>query len=333
MRFVKVYSRDAERIRRELVDFGYYDPKYKAKSDGEFVYFPVKGDVTYDTVELEATPVSKPKSLEEALSRLFPSEELSGVIRSFDIVGDIAVINIPDNLLDLKGKIADAIMAVHKNVHVVCRKVGARQGTFRLAPLEVIGGDDRCITVYKEHDVRMKVDLLKSYFSPRLSNERRRICDLVEDGETIAAFFAGVGPFPLVIARKKNVDIFAVELNPHAYRLMVENIGMNKLVGKITPILGDVREVAKNISKVDRVLMPLPKGAEDFLPSAVEVAKPGAIVHFYQFAPENDLYSDAESRIKSAAREMGREIEIVNEKVVRPYKPRYYQIVIDFRII
>ena len=197
-------------------------------------------------------------------------------------------------------------------------------------PVKVIAGEDKTETVYVESGVKMKVKVDKTYFSPRLSAERLRIANQVKEGETIAGFFAGVGPFPLVIAKRKQCKIYAIELNPVAYELMVENIRMNQLKGEIIPLFGDVREIAQSIPKCDRVLMPLPKGGEDFLDVALRTCKRGAIVHFYQFAPDNDLYSDAIEKIKKAAMKLGRKVSILNKKVVRHHAPHIEQIVIDF---
>ncbi len=334
MFFVRAKKTEAERVRQRLVDLGIFDSRHLVERSGDYILFPVSECAEgFDCVEMEGrTRNVKPTSLKEALSEFLTPEELERAITSFDIIGDIAVIQISRGMEDKAELIADALMRVHKNVKVVCQKMGPRQGTFRVAPMRVIKGEDRCTTIYKENGVRMKADLVRAYFSPRLSHERERIANQVKDGETIAALFAGVGPYPLVIAKKKRVKIFAVELNPYAYGLMVENIKMNHLVGEIEPILGDVRKVGPELPKCDRVLMPLPKGGEDFLDVAMRIAKPGGIVHFYQFTPEDDLYGEPISRIESAARRLDKKVKILNKKIVLPHKTRVYHVVIDFAV-
>ncbi len=334
MLFVKVNKRDAEETRSRLVELGVFESRYFVEKEGDFVLFPVKEcPEGYECVERDGRIRStRPNSLKEALAEFLSPEELEKAITSFDIIGDIAIIQIARGMEDKAEKIADALMRVHKNVKVVCQKLGPRQGMFRVVPLKVLKGEKRFVTVYKENGVRMKVDLIKAYFSPRLSHERERIANQVRNGETIAALFAGVGPYPLVIAKRKKVKIYAVELNPYAVELMRENIKMNKLMGEIIPIQGDVREVWKDLPKCDRVLMPLPKGGEDFLDVAMRIVKPGGIVHFYQFTPEEDLYGDPIRRIEEAAKRVGRKIEVVNKKIVVPHKTRVYHVVIDFRV-
>jgi len=199
-------------------------------------------------------------------------------------------------------------------------------------PVKVIAGEDKATAVYREHGVRMKIAVDQAYFSPRLSSERLRIAEQVRDGETIAGFFAGVGPFPLVIAKKKRCTIYAVELNPKAYELMKENIQLNHLKGEVIPILGDVREISQTIPKCDRVLMPSPKTGVSFLVPCMLAAKKGAMMHYYEFAPDGDLYSGAIGRIEKAAASLGRTVKILSKKVVRPHAVRVSQIAIDFRI-
>ncbi len=334
MKYVVVDKKNAEETRRQLAELGLIDNKYEVVKKGDKVFFPVKECPDgFECVEMEGKPKqAKPKSLKEALSHMLTAEELDELVTSFDIVGDIAIIQIPDRLADKAREIGKALMKVHPNVHVVCQKLGARKGIFRLAPLRVIAGEDRFTTTYKENGVRMKVDVLKAYFSPRLSTERLRIAKQVKDGETVAVFFAGVGPFALVIAKMKKVKVYAVELNPYAFSLMEENVRMNKLAGEIIPIQGDVRKVYKELPPCDRVVMPLPKGGEDFLDIAFKTVKPGGMIHFYQFAPEDNLYEDAINRINKTAKDLGRRVEIVNKKIVRPHKPRVYQVVIDFKV-
>ena len=125
-----------------------------------------------------------------------------------------------------------------------------------------------------------------------------------------------------------------MELNPTAFNYLKRNVDLNAraLKGKIIPIHGDVRDVVKQLPSCDRVLMPSPKGGEDFLDCAFSICKPKGVIHFYQFAPDSNLYSGALSKIKEAANRAGRHVRILNKKVVRPYAPRVSQIVIDFEV-
>lgn len=279
----------------------------------------------------------KPKSLKEALKGALTEKEMKSLVTSFDIIGDIAIIEIPPELSKKEKKIGKAILEVHKNVKTVCKRRGIHKGVFRIRPVKVIAGKKKTETLYKEHGVLMKLDIAKVYFTPRLSHERERIAEQVKKGEVIGAFFAGVGPFPLVIFKKQpNVKIYAVELNPDAFKYLEDNIRINKAGGAIEPILGDVRELGSCcpvMPRLDRILMPLPKGGEDFLPIVFERIKAKGIIHFYQFGRKEKPYVEALRKIKAVAKGCGRKIKIIRKKEVRPYSPGVVQIVIDFRVL
>ena len=337
---VKVPKRKGEETRQKLIAEGVFDPTFIPCKEGEYIFFPVKekpSGVDFPVVRKELmTRKRRFHSLEEALRGKLKPEELEELVRSFDIVGDIAVLEIPEPLEEKERLIAKAVMDVHRNVHVVAKKASPMGGEFRVRKLEILAGEKRTETIYKEHGCKMKVDLAKVYFSPRLSFERQRIASQVRKGERILAMFAGVGPFPLVIARRQpNVEIAAVELNPDAVRLMEENIRLNRLEKSIRPIHGDVREVVPQQFSgwADRILMPLPKDAHEFLNEAFIAARKGCIVHFYHFAPIGRSFAEARRLVREAARKAGRKVEFLVERVVRPYSPQTEQVVIDFRVL
>jgi tRNA (guanine37-N1)-methyltransferase len=282
-----------------------------------------------------ASKPSKPSNLREALDKVLTDGEKKKLITSFDIIGDIAVIDIPDELKHREKEIGEAILQVHKNIKTVCKRSGIHEGGFRIRHVEVIAGDNRTETIHRESGVVMRLDIDTVYFTPRLSHERERIAQQVKKGEVIGAFFAGVGPYPLVIAKKNpDVRIYAIELNPTAVEYLKYNINVNRAGGIIHAVCGDVKEIAPKMlgNRCDRILMPLPKGGEDFLDVALQCAKKNCIIHFYQFAPEEDLFSKAINKVEEAAKKAKKEIEIANKKMVRPYAPRVYQVVLDIKI-
>ncbi|MCK4327310.1 MAG: class I SAM-dependent methyltransferase family protein [Candidatus Diapherotrites archaeon] len=332
MLFVKAPAEVAESIRKKMLAAEIFDPNHAVEKSKSHVYFPAaKRAPGFDFVERKArTRKRKPRSLREALEGKLAPADLDVLVTSFDTIGDIAVIEVRYGLDE--ALIGNAILESHPAIKTVCKKGGAHTGPFRVMPVKVIAGENKTSAVYQEHGVRMRVDVDRVYFSPRLSSERLRIAKQVVPGEEIAGFFAGVGPFPLVIAKKKKCRIYAVELNPHAFELMRENIAMNKLRGEILPTLGDVREIAPYIPKCDRVLMPSPKTGESFLEPCISAAKPGGVVHYYEFAPDEDPYSGAIKRIEAAAESLGRKAKILNRRVVRPHSVRVSQVAIDFSV-
>lgn len=335
----KVERKQAEDVRRKLANLRLLDNSYVPKRENDYIYFPLlKTPKSKLKITITNTPLLKREprvhSMEDALKGILTKNEMESLVTSFDIVGDIAIIEIPPSLAKREKEISSAIMSVHRNIRVVLRKMGAMSGVYRIRKLKVIGGEKRTRTLYKEHGCRLMVDLAKMYFSPRLSSERERIAKLVKDKEKVLVLFAGCGPFPIVIGKKHpRASIVGIELNPDAVAYMKENISLNSL-SNVRAVEGDVRNIVpKKFQKfADRILMPLPKGAEEFLDIAFAGAKKGCIVHFYCFAPEEDPFSHGVKKIKDTAKKEKRKIRILLKKIVRPFAPRIVQSVIDFKV-
>lgn len=278
--------------------------------------------------------------LKDVLRDKLTEEELKLVPTSFNIIGSrsgaVAIIEIPPELEHRKHLIGEAIMLIHKNVRVVLRKVSSRKHIYRVREYEVIAGSGSTEVIHKEHGCLFKLDPTKVYFSPREGTERIRIARQVAPGEFIMLMFAGVCPYGIVIAKHQPLveKIVAIEINPIAYKYMVENIKLNRVEDKIVPVLGDVRDKAKEwYGMCDRVIMPLPKGAYLFLDEAFSCLKPeGGIINFYHWAHEEDLYSEAIKLVREKANERGREVVILGKRIVSPYAPRIYKIAIDLRV-
>ena len=332
---VKVKKEEAETIRRRLLSEGILLRDYLPIRQGGWVVFPVSRAVEgYETVDTEFPKrPSKPKNLREALEKILPPEQAAQVTKSFDIVGHVAVIKIPPGLWEYREKIGRAVLEVHRNVRTVAAEVGPHQTVFRVQPVEIIAGEPELVTTHREHGVELRLEVGKVYFSPRLSYERERIAKQVRPGEFIAFLFAGVGPFPLVVHRfQPGVRGYAVELNPDAYRFLAENIRLNRAEGRIIPVLGDVRDVVPRMfpHMADRVVMPSPVLAEDFLDVAVSAAKPsGAVVHVYSLGPVDDPFSAKEYQIKRYFNERGWGARVLERRRVRSYSPGLDQVVFD----
>ena len=255
---------------------------------------------------------------------------------SFDIVGSregaVAIVEVPPGCEMFKEKIGEGIMRIHRNVRAVYAKTSVRKGVYRIREYELIAGEDVGEVIHKEGGVRMKLDIRKVYFSPRESTERLRIARQVRPGETVMVMFAGVGPYALVIAKHQPLvsKVIAIEINPVAYEYMVENIRLNHLEGKIVPVLGDVKDKAGEwYGLCDRVVMPLPKGAHHYLAQAFNCLKRRGFIHFYHWAPEDDLFTEAYMLLERAATLWGRNIRILDMRRVLPYAPRIYKTCID----
>ncbi|MCX8147126.1 MAG: 50S ribosomal protein L11 methyltransferase, partial [Candidatus Woesearchaeota archaeon] len=228
--------------------------------------------------------------LKELLKEKLTEKEISLLRASYDTVGSIAIMEIPKELEKKEKIIANAIMQLNKNIKTVAKKSGVHEGKLRTRKVKIIAGEKTKETEYKENGVRLKFDIEKVYFSPRLSTERKRIAGLVKRGESVLVMFSGCGPYICVIAKNsKAKEVYGVEINPIGHKYAEENVRINK-ISNAKLFLGDVREIVPRLSKkFDRIVMPLPRGAENFLDVALNAIKKNGTIHFYDFEEEKDI--------------------------------------------
>ena len=267
--------------------------------------------------------------LKELMKGYLSDEELKKLYGAFDVIGDIAIFKVPHELEKYKHLIGQRLLESVKHVKSVWCQVGPVSGEYRIRELEHVAGEERSLTVYKEHGCRFKVDVTRVYFSPRLSMERLRIAQLVREGEEVFNMFAGVGTFSIIIAKKReNVKVYSSEINPDAYRLMVENVKLNKVEGKVIPLLGDAADYAERLKgRVDRVLMPLPERAKEFLPKAVKALRGKGWIHYYTHVH----YDKGEDPVEKAKLEV-KGMDVRFGRVVREVGPRLAQVVLDLYV-
>jgi len=260
--------------------------------------------------------------LKDLLKEVLNEEEIKLAPSAFDVVGDIAIILIPEELKHKEKAIGEKLLAF-KNIKTVLGKDSAVEDEFRVRKYKYLAGENKTEASYIEYGRRYKVDITKAYFSPRLGNERERIVKLVKPGEKVLVMFAGIGPYAIQIARRAKPEIvYAVEINPEGCRYMEENIKLNKCGNLVKSFCGDVRIVVPKLGeKFDRIIMPLPKDAETFLDVAKEAANPGAIIHLYIFGESKE---DATSKIKVP-------VEILDVVVCGAYSAKTSRYCVDFR--
>jgi tRNA (guanine37-N1)-methyltransferase len=246
----------------------------------------------------------------------------------------VAVIEVPTELEPYGAAIGKALMRVQRNVRSVLSKGTERMGGFRVREMTLLAGEPNTEVLHKESGCVFKVDPAKAYFSPRESTEREKISSQVAPGERVLVMFSGVGPFAICIAKRQpTASCIAVEFNPDGHNYCVENIRLNKVGDRVTAILGDVREVCPALGeRFSRVLMPLPKGAYEYLDVAIPMVKPGGILHFYHWAPRDDPFTEGECILLSAVEKQGRKAEVTDRVRVSQYSPSAWKIRLDARI-
>ena len=274
------------------------------------------------------------RMLKKILGSLLTTKESDELISAFDQIGDIIIVRIPDLLLPKKKLIGETLLEQVKNAKSIFHQSSSVEGTFRTRDLEIIAGDDKTETEYKEFGCRFVVDVRKAFFSPRLSSERIRIAELVNDGEVIVNMFGGIGMFSIIAAKKKKCTVYNIDINPDAAKFCQKNIEINKLAGNVISIHGDATDVIKNQleNKSNRTLMLLPEKSDEFLNLAIQTTKNNGIIHYY-----SHIHADKKSDAAKLSEQHYLDVTsvkstILGSKIVRPVGPRFYQTVIDTKI-
>lgn len=254
-------------------------------------------------------------------------------IRAFDIIGDTALVEAAT--ISEARKMAKKIMLQHKHIKSAWLKVGGHTGKLRIQKLKWVSGEKRTTTTHKENGILLKLDITKTYFSPRQATERKRVYGQVKKPEIILVMFSGIGPFTVSMAKNTPAAaVYGVELNKSAHKFAAENAKLNKVEGKIKLFCGDVRKIVPQLKqKFDRIIMPLPKEAESFLDVAFAAAKKGAVIHFYDFEKEEDIPSAAVAKAAAASTAAKKKIRILDVVKCGQLAPRAYRVCVDFKIV
>jgi tRNA (guanine37-N1)-methyltransferase len=330
---------DAERARQALLRSGALRLDTRVRRDQQEVWLPVKGrlpdlDVPHRLARSEVPLRQRRGDLRAALRvRLGPG---AASLRAFDAVGDVAVVDLPESLRGSGRQVGQAILSLNHQLRAAYAREGARQGPYRTWQLRWLAGRRGARTVHREAGARYQVDLRQSYFSGRLSTERRRIAALVQAGERVLVLFAGVGPFAIAVARHQpGCSVVAVEINPAAAADLEANIALNRVSDRVTAWQGDARDACRGpyLAWASRVLMPLPHSALEYVPEALAALSPeGGWLHIYSLAPRLRGSPQAAALLEQVGKAVtaaGRSLRSADWRAVRPYAPDQVQVVLE----
>jgi tRNA (guanine37-N1)-methyltransferase len=348
---IKVPKIQGEKTLRLVTKFGLADKSLVIQREEEFLFIPLvrdpqgielatlKGQIPKFALTTAAFSEKQlPETLSQALQDKLPDDLLASVPQAFDIIGDIVVIDIPPQIKPYQSTIGEAILQTQKNVTTVLSKASDISGTFRVRDYDYIAGEHKTQTIHREFGCLYHVDIAKAYFSPRLSHEHERVAAQVQDGETVADLFAGVGPFSVLIGKRNStVKVYAVDLNPDAVKLLKLNVRDNRVEDRVFPVLADAREITQTKLKgiADRVIMNLPETALNFVDASCKAIKPeGGVVHFYGFVRAPDSTENLKQRFSELVEKSGRKVKAyLYAKSIRETAPFESQVVLDAKIV
>ena len=291
----------------------------KFLKDNSIELVPYSLDLTYDYWQAD-----------DILRSILPESLLDDSPAGFTMVGHIAHMNLREEYLPYKHMIGQIILDKNSSIRTVVNKLDTIDSVYRNFQMEVIAGDNDLIATQHESGCRFRFDFSKVYWNSRLHTEHERLVAKFKEGQAVCDVMAGVGPFAIPAA-KKNVVVFANDLNPASYEALVDNIQLNKVQSLVIPSNIDGREFIRTSSaaleawtkpitiqvkkkrrtievpkKFDHYVMNLPATAIEFLDAFKEITHhPTIHVHCFTKFEGDEARDDMTSRIKAA---LGREI-------------------------
>jgi len=258
--------------------------------------------------------------------------------RSFNILGNVALVNFSDGTKALdKKKFAAEILHKNKFIKTVLEKSGKFHGRLRKMQTKHIAGEKNKEVLYKENNCSFRFNIDKTYFSPRLSNERKEIVSFIKKDSEVLVMFAGVAPFSIVIAKNSKPKIvYSNEINREANKYAELNAEINNVKTKIKFVNGDIKKVALKLKeenkKFDFIVMPRPNLKESFLEQTFMLSKKGTFVYYYDFCKvdETNLIVD---KIKKQAEKFKKKIKILNVKPAGEIAPYKIRVRVDFEVL
>jgi len=326
MKAIKVKLQDAEKVKKELIFAKILDRNYSAKKGDDCVFFPVtKKFKNYSLYDIKLKENIFKLGLKKLLSKDLSSKELRLLKTAYDIIGEVAILEIPLELRKKEKVIAKKILELNKSVRTVLRKEGGHEGEFRLQKSVFLAGKRNRETTHLESRCRFNLNVDKVYFSPRLVTERMRVAKSVKKGEKVLVMFSGCGIYPVMISKNSLAEkIVGVEVNKVACNYAKKNLKLNK-VDNIEIICGDVRKILPKLKdKFDRVIMPLPKDADKFLDLIPLVCNEGCLVQMYAF--DTVLAPESWKKVRKAFKK----VKKVDSVKCCQVGPRKYRVCLDF---
>jgi len=267
-------------------------------------------------------------------------------LHAFDILGNIALVKFPIKAkIRNKKQFANSILKNNKSIKTILEKTGKFSGRLRKQKTKHVLGEKTKEVLYHENNCVFRFNIDKTYFSPRLSNERKEIAELVKENAKVLVMFAGVGPYSIVIAKNSKANkVYSNEINREANKYAQLNIELNKVKNKVLLISGDIKKVAEQIKgglnvkgtlvplQMDVIVMPRPQLKNTFLEQAFALSKTGTKIYYYDFCKQDEINSVVK-KIEKQAKESNKKIKILKTKKAGEIAPYKIRLRVDLKVL
>jgi tRNA wybutosine-synthesizing protein 2 len=200
----------------------------------------------------------------------------------WEIAGDVITVKMDPALFEF-GELIGRTYAEVLSARSALADVSGVSGEFREPDMTLLYGPSG-ESVKLENGIRYCFDVTKVMFASGNLAERKRMKCLDCTGETVVDMFCGIGYFTLPLAKYSGARrVFACEKNPQSYRFLLKNLALNE-IDNVIPLLGDNRDIPGK-AFADRILMGYVQTTSVFVPKALEMAKPGCMIHYHDTFP------------------------------------------------
>ena len=258
--------------------------------------------------------------------------------RAYDVLGNIAIIRFPKETKEKEKKaFAERLLKKQKSINTVLEKQGKIKGRLRKIETRYVAGVKTKEVLYRENNCLFRFNINTTYFSPRLSNERKEIAGKIKKNQEVLVMFSGVNPYGVVIAKNsKAKKVYSVEINREANKYAKLNSELNKVKNKVELIQGNIKRIADKLSKDKKkfsvIVMPRPKLKDSFLKEAFSLSQKGTVIYYYDFCEEDKIESIIQ-KIKDEAKKSRKKIKILNTKAAGEIAPYKIRLRVDFKVL
>ena len=316
----------AETVRRALVREGFLRGDLHVVHEGGEVAFPMSRlpsapipHARWEEREFGVRPGPGAESYRELVD--VPPEIRENLPRSFDVVGDVVLIRLPEEVRAYATAVGEALLSFVPGARIVGSDRGVH-GTARLRRIERLAGSGGWITVHHENHLSLEVDLERAYFSPRLAREHAAVADEVERGERVIDFACGVAPFGAHVVRDGRArEVVAVDANPDATALAHRNLeraGGGRAFRVVTALL---ESFAPSAGGCERAILNLPQGGVKYLAQVGATVERGGTLHYYERTGRSRFDDRPTELMKMLGDAVPGSWSVTDAHVVHPYSP------------
>ncbi len=272
--------------------------------------------------------------LEEAVKDLYDGDLPGELPRRWERFSDVAIM--PHGSFEADGWSPDETLW-----EAVAGALGAKRlarmgevsGEFRESGVEMLLGDDDWV-VRRESGVDYGYPMTRCMFSAGNINERRRMGEVVSEGEVVVDLYAGIGYYTLPALVHGRAAVHACEWNPEAVKALRWGLDANGVGDRCLIHEGDNKTNTESLAGVaDRVFLGLLPSSEEGLYVALEVLSPrGGTLHVHGLAPSKDHFSWVDEVLSNASSlRPGSSLSNSLTKV-KSYAPHWDHVVLDLRV-